>query len=69
MLVEAATKLDLVMRQLVDAQQELKTHQSSLNLLKQSILRNEIQVIHKQPVSLLAVYIDGCLRASLTTLT
>ena len=41
---EAAINLDLVMRQLIDAQQELKTHQSSLNSLKQSILREEAQV-------------------------
>ncbi|KAF8508213.1 hypothetical protein JB92DRAFT_2832462 [Gautieria morchelliformis] len=40
---EAATKLDLVMRQLADAQQELKIHQGTLDALKQSILRDEAQ--------------------------
>ncbi|KAF8574989.1 hypothetical protein K439DRAFT_1398662 [Ramaria rubella] len=39
---EGAIKLDTVMRQLVDAQQELKAHQKSLDKLKQSIHNGEI---------------------------
>ncbi|KAF8516814.1 hypothetical protein BU17DRAFT_92414 [Hysterangium stoloniferum] len=39
---EAGGKLDLVMRQLIDAQQELKSHQECLNRLRQGILRGEV---------------------------
>ena len=35
------------MRRLIDAQQELNTHQTSLDSLKQSILREEAQVQYR----------------------